>query len=101
MFVHQMTPAFLPVRADFVAVFDEAGVRLLSSITLCSEQTIVVLGDVQVEEARRGEVGGAFRAAIGVGLSVVAFIVGVGWEGERLVGRKGAAHSGGRRDGHG
>ena len=52
MFVHQMTPAFLPVRADFLAVFDEAGERLLSSITLSSEQRIVILGDVEVEKVR-------------------------------------------------
>jgi len=46
MLVYEMHVPLLSCQADLVAALDEAGEGLVSSITTCGYQGVVVLGDV-------------------------------------------------------
>jgi hypothetical protein len=82
VFVHEVGAAFLPVAAELGAGGNEAGIDfgfILSchvavaatvvevvSFAFDSEERVMVLGDVEVEEMRRGKVRGAFFAPVDV-----------------------------------
>jgi hypothetical protein len=56
MLVDQVATSFLPVAAHFVAAFDEASERLIATLTLSSNNGVVVFCDVKLQEVSCGKV---------------------------------------------
>jgi hypothetical protein len=60
MLVDQVAASFLPVTAHSVAAFDEANEGFLATVTLGSDDRIVILRNVQLQEVCCGKVCLAF-----------------------------------------
>lgn len=95
MFVYAMQTPLLRGATEAVAVWDEAGIRLLAPFSLGCVDGVMILGNVQVQEMLIWKIPLAFRAPVQVGLAVVNVIVFKGGEIKGLMRRQRALHDGG------
>jgi len=96
MLVYQMRSTLLPIPTHFVAALHEASKRLLALVPPSCDDWVVILAQMQLEEVFCREVFVAFRAPVGVGLSVMRLVFSVGSECQWLMRRQQALHSGAR-----
>jgi len=80
-----MHPTLLPRHADLLTALDETLIRLVPSLTLCSIQGVMVLGNMQIEEMLCRQVSLTLYAPVHVRLLIVNLVVFVACEVEAMV----------------
>lgn len=73
--VDKMSPSLLPLGTLLLAAFNKASINLFLFITEGSDQGVVILGNVKVQEMCRWKIPLAFETAISMFFLVVSLII--------------------------